>query len=140
MKGWTEGCCQYLGSFLELNATTGANLRQCHLNRTDIEACIRLLYLSVVVRERTRDRSVLLRLVDAALSSFPATEDNPVSFERQFTDWQQILAANLQSLQEKREQPESGHTKPSGKPSPRGCLPVFALSLLVLGSLLGILL
>ena len=47
---WVAGCCQYLGSFIELNSGNFyVNLTQCHLNRRNIEACAKLLYLSGVM-------------------------------------------------------------------------------------------
>ena len=41
---WVAGCCQYLGSFIELNSGNFyVNLTQCHLNRRNIEACAKLV-------------------------------------------------------------------------------------------------
>ena len=47
---WVAGCCQYLGSFIELNSGNFyVNLTQCHLNKRNIEVCAKLLYLSGVM-------------------------------------------------------------------------------------------
>ena len=50
MAAWMAGCCQYIGSFLDQNARNpAADLTKCHLNRRNIEACAKLLYLSAIV-------------------------------------------------------------------------------------------
>lgn len=50
MAAWMAGCCQYIGSFLDQNARNPAvDLTKCHLNRRNIEACAKLLYLSALV-------------------------------------------------------------------------------------------
>ncbi len=50
MAAWVAGCCQYIGSFLDQNARNpAADLTKCHLNRRNIEACAKLLYLSAIV-------------------------------------------------------------------------------------------
>lgn len=50
MAAWMAGCCQYIGSFLDQNARNpSADLTKCHLNRRNIEACAKLLYLSAIV-------------------------------------------------------------------------------------------
>ena len=52
---WVAGCCQYLGSFIELNSGNFyVNLTQCHLNRRNIEACAKAVLEDINPRDSWR--------------------------------------------------------------------------------------
>ena len=57
------GCCQYLGSFIELNSgNCYVNLTQCHLNKRNTEACAKLLYLSGVMLDDKHSMNYFIQI------------------------------------------------------------------------------
>lgn len=127
-SAWVAGCCQYLGSFIELNSGNSyVNLTQCHLNRKNIEACARLLYLSGVMLDDKHSMKYFVQLAGEITTSFYPLDTSTIPTgitdldelanylererqrqrpERWFEDWKQRFSNEMQEFFEKKEQIE----------------------------------
>lgn len=116
----SQGCCQYLGQFIELNSGNFyVNLTQCHLNRRNIEACAKLLYLSGVMLDDKHSMKYFVQIAREITTSFypldtsaiPAEISDPDDltkhlereYQRQhpehwFEDWRQRFTHELQGI------------------------------------------
>lgn len=125
-SAWVAGCCQYLGSFIELNSDNFyVNLTHCHLNRRNIEACAKLLYLSGVIQEDKHSMNYFTQLSSEITASFYPLDTSGIPAgttdlnvlgkyleqerqrqrpDRWFEDWKQVFTQELQEFVEKKEQ------------------------------------
>ena len=79
---WVAGCCQYLGSFIELNSGNFyVNLTQCHLNRRNIEACAKLLYLSGVMLDDKHSMKYFVQIAREITTSFYPLDTSAIPAE-----------------------------------------------------------
>ena len=128
-SAWVAGCCQYLGSFIELNSDNFyVNLTHCHLNRRNIEACAKLLYLSGVIQEDKHSMKYFTQLSSEITASFHPLDTSAIPAgttdlnvlgkyleqerlrqrpDRWFEDWKQVFTQELQEFAEKKERAES---------------------------------
>lgn len=135
---WVAGCCQYLGSFIELNSGNFyVNLTQCHLNRRNIEACAKLLYLSGVMLDDKHSMKYFVQIAREITTSFypldtsaiPAEISDPDDltkhlereYQRQhpehwFEDWRQRFTHELQGFFEKKDLIEKTASSNQQKP------------------------
>ena len=124
-SAWVAGCCQYLGSFIELNSgNCYVNLTQCHLNKRNIEACAKLLYLSGVMLDDKHSMNYFIRIAREITRSFYPLDTSSIpadisdlddltkhlerEYKRQhpehwFEDWRQRVAHELQELFNKKD-------------------------------------
>lgn len=138
MSAWMAGCCQYLGSFLELNADNPhADLTKCHLNRRNIEGCAKLLYLSAILdgdkhslrsfvqfsAEITAsfhplDTSALPRgTTDVrALRAYLEEERRRQRPDRWIDDWKETYQREMLELEEKKERLKKEAAQPVSSP------------------------
>lgn len=136
-SAWVAGCCQYLGSFVELNSGNfHVNFTQCHLNRKNIEACAKLLYLSGVMLDDKHSMKYFVHLAGEITTSFYPLDTSAIPTgiadldelaeylererqrqrpERWFEDWKQRFSTELQEFFEKKEQIEK--TAPASQPA-----------------------
>ena len=127
-SAWVAGCCQYLGSFIELNSGNFyVNLTQCHLNRKNIEACARLLYLSGVMLDDKHSMKYFVQLAGEITTSFYPLDTSTIPTgitdldelanylererqrqrpERWFEEWKHRFSNEMQEFFEKKEQIE----------------------------------
>lgn len=127
-SAWVAGCCQYLGSFIELNSgNIYVNLTQCHLNRRNIEACAKLLYLSGSMLDDKHSMKYFAQLAGEVTTSFYPLDTSAIPAgitdldelanqleqerrrqrpERWFEDWKQRVTSEMQAFFEKKEQAE----------------------------------
>lgn len=124
ISAWTAGCCQYLGSFLELNADNpSVTLAHCHLNRLSIEACVRLLYLSASIQDDKRSARYFSRFSSAVATAFPPPEGS--RSEDLFEVWKQHVFNELHLLISRREEHPNILSTPKPVqqvPEKHGCL------------------
>lgn len=135
---WVAGCCQYLGSFIELNSGNFyVNLTQCHLNRRNIEACAKLLYLSGVMLDDKHSMKYFVQIAREITTSFypldtsaiPAEISDPDDltkhlereYQRQhpehwFEDWRQRFTHEMQEFFEKKDLIEKAASSNQQKP------------------------
>ncbi len=122
---WVAGCCQYLGSFIELNSGNFyVNLTQCHLNKRNIEACAKLLYLSGVMLDDKHSMNYFIQIAREITRSFYPLDTSSIpvdisdlddltkhlerEYKRQhpeywFEDWRQRVTHELQELFSKKD-------------------------------------
>lgn len=144
-SAWVAGCCQYLGSFIELNSGNFyVNLTQCHLNRKNIEACAKLLYLSGVMLDDKHSMKYFIQLAGEITTSFYPLDTSAIPAEitdldelaeyfeqerqrqrpeRWFEDWKQRFTGEMQEFFEKKEQAEktasANQSTPQYRPTPQ---------------------
>ena len=153
---WVAGCCQYLGSFIELNSDNFyVNLTHCHLNRRNIEACAKLLYLAGVVQEDKHSMKYFVQLSSEITASFHPLDTSGIPAgttdlsvlgayleqerlrqrpERWFEDWKQVFMQELQEFMDKKAQadapaPQAPREAPAARKGTKkpGCLAVCLL-------------
>ncbi len=143
-SAWVAGCCQYLGSFIELNSGNFyVNLTQCHLNKRNIEACAKLLYLSGVMLDDKHSIKYFAQFAREITTSFYPLDTSGIPTElsdldeitrlleqerqrqcpdRWFEEWRQRFTLELQEFFEKREAAEThipAARPTSPEPAPR---------------------
>lgn len=139
---WVAGGCQYLGSFLELNKNNpSVTFAQSYMNFLDIEACIRLLYLDVVLRDNPRSKKYFIRFFPVAAQAFSVQSDQTDSscsenFDVRFHLWKKRVAQDLKTLYAHPQPVEPATSlsdnlckKVKDAPPKKGCFPFFLLLL-----------
>ena len=136
---WVAGCCQYLGSFIELNSGNFyVNLTQCHLNKRNIEVCAKLLYLSGVMLDDKHSMNYFIQIAREITRSFYPLDTSSIpadisdlddltkhlerEYKRQhpehwFEDWSNALRTSCKNFSAKKTWLKKQPCRASGSPN-----------------------